>query len=209
MRIAVVAANGRTGKIFVEHALAAGHIIRAGIRGNNPFDTHPNLTVVQCDATDQQAVEELINGTDAAACFIGHVKNSPADIQTRAIKVLASAMKKQGITRLVSLTGTGVRSEGDNISLVDRALNVAVSLIDPARVQDGKNHANYLQQTGLDWTILRVLKLHSGSPKPFTLQPHGPAKWFVSRQEVAAATLQVLEQNTYIKQAPIVSPVHL
>ena len=35
MKIAVIAANGRAGKAFVETALAAGHSVRAGVFGKS------------------------------------------------------------------------------------------------------------------------------------------------------------------------------
>ena len=77
MNIAVVAANGRSGRAFVEQALAAGHSIRAGVHSGS-LTSHPNLTVVECDATVPSDVENLIKDQDAVVSFIGHVKGSPA-----------------------------------------------------------------------------------------------------------------------------------
>ncbi len=59
MNIAVIAANGRSGKIFVERALAAGHYIRAGVHNGNTLTTHPKLTIVECDATKKQMLINL------------------------------------------------------------------------------------------------------------------------------------------------------
>ena len=205
MKIAVIAANGRSGKVFVEQALAAGHSIRAGVRGEGIPAEHPNLTIVPCDATNAQDVERLIKGQDIVISFIGHVKNSPARVQTEAMRTLERAMTKQGITRLVSLTGTGVRMPGDKIGLVDWFLNTSIRYIDPARIQDGKDHVAFLQQSSLDWTVIRVLKLQNIAPKPFTLRSHGPTKWVVGREEVAQAALQVIEEKSFIKDAPIIS----
>jgi putative NADH-flavin reductase len=204
MHIAVIAANGRSGQAFVEAALVAGHIIRAGVRGKSYLQPHPNLTVVECDATDAAQLESLLSGQEAVASFIGHVKGSEPNVQTVAIQKVVDVMKQLGIKRLVSLTGTGVRFAGDRISLVDRLLNLSIRLIDPARVNDGKHHVDVLKTSDLDWTVVRVLKLQNTSPKPFALLEHGPTKWYVSRQEVAQAVLQVLEQQSFIKQAPII-----
>lgn len=205
MNIAVIAANGRSGKAFVEQALAVGHSIRAGVHKGNTLTSHPQLTIIECDATNHADVEKLIQGQDAVVSFIGHVKGSPAQVQTDAMRVIVAAMQHQGITRLVSLTGTGVRFPGDHISLVDRFLNAGISIIDSQRIQDGKDHVAVLQQTDLDWTVIRVLKLQNITPKPFSLKINGPTKWMVGREEVAQAVLQVLEQNSFIKSAPIIS----
>jgi len=203
MKIAVIAASGRSGKIFVEHALAAGHEVRAGVFHNNNLSPQERLSIVTCDATNTNDLAKLISGQDAVVSFIGHVKGSPPHVQADAMRAIAEVMQAQHVTRLVSLTGTGVRFPGDHITLVDRILNISIQLIDPDRVQDGKDHVEVLKQSSLDWTVLRVLKLQNTEPKPFSLREHGPTKWYVSREEVADAALQVLEQNSFIRQAPI------
>ena len=137
MKLAVIAANGRSGKIFVEHALAAGHSVRAGIHHANSLSPHAQLEVIPCDATSVDDLTKLLKDQDAAVSFIGHVKGSPPHVQTDAMQALVSVMRTRGVTRVISLTGTGVRFPGDKISMIDRLLNLSISIIDPARVKDG------------------------------------------------------------------------
>ncbi len=205
MNIAVIAANGRSGKVFVELALAAGHSVRAGVYKSNNLKPHSNLTVVECDATNKEDLSNLIAAQQVVVSFIGHVKGSPKHVQTNAMRELYAVMQSKKITRLVTLTGTGVRFPGDKITLIDRLLNVSIGIIDPARIQDGKDHVSFLQNTNLDWTVIRVLKLQNVKPRPFTLKQNGPTKWVVGREEVAEAVLQVIEQESFIHQAPIIS----
>lgn len=203
MIIAVIAANGRTGSAFVRSALMAGHTVRAGIHGKDPLKSHDNLTTFECDATNPDDLERLIKGSDAVASFIGHTKNSPRYVQSDAIRHLLKVSEKMGITRIVSLTGTGVRMPGDKITLMDRVLNLSISLIDPARVRDGIQHANILKQSNSEWTILRVLKLQNTPSRPFQLLANGPTKLFVSRQDVAKAALDVIEDHSFVRKMPI------
>lgn len=206
MNIAVIAANGRSGQVFVKAALAAGHVVRAGVHGeNHSLPKHPRLSIMQCDATNEADLTNLFQGQEAVVSFIGHVKGSPAHVQTEAIKAALRVMKTQGIRRITSLTGTGVRFKGDKIPLYDRFLNFSIGIIDPARIKDGINHVNVLKSSNSDWTVLRVLKLQDVKSSPYTLKPHGPTKLYVSREEVASATLEVLEQNSFVKEAPILS----
>ena len=156
------------------------------------------------NATNETNVRALIAHQDAVASFIGHVKGSAPDVQTEATKTLISSMGLEGVKRIISLTGTGVRFTGDKIPLIDRFLNLAVSIVDPYRVTDGRNHVEILKQSTLDWTVIRVLKLQNVSPKPFSLREHGPTKLYVSRDEVAAAALEIIEDGSFIKQAPII-----
>jgi putative NADH-flavin reductase len=165
----------------------------------------PGLQCVPCDATRSADVARVIAGQDAVVSLIGHVKDSPATVQTDAMRVLVASMQAANIRRLVSLTGTGVRLPGDRITLIDRVLNAAVLFVDKARVTDGRNHAAVLQESQLDWTVIRVLKLQNTAPKPFVLTTHGPTRAYVSREEVATAILDVLESGSFIRQSPIIS----
>jgi putative NADH-flavin reductase len=204
MKIAVIAANGRLGRVFVEEALMAGHIVRAGVRGQSNFVPHPNLEVIRCDATDPQDLKSLLQGQDVVVSCLGHVRGSAADVQTVATRAIIQVMLQLGIVRFVDVTGTGVRVKGDKIGIVDLLLNLAITIIDPARVKDGRDHSTILQNSSLDWTTIRVLKLQNSPAKPFSLNLHGPTKWLTGRREVARAMLQVIEQHEFIKQTPII-----
>lgn len=149
MKIAVVAANGRSGQAFVTQALNNGHHIRGGYFGNNNLPRGANIEALKCDATSLQDVAKLISGCNAVVCLIGHTKNSPPEVQASAIANVVNAMDQLGIKRLVSLTGTGVRMAGDEVTLIDRILNRGVALVDPERVVDGKNHFEIIKSTSI------------------------------------------------------------
>jgi putative NADH-flavin reductase len=205
MRIAVIAANGRLGKVFVETALQAGHSVRAGIRGKDTLTPHALLEVVACDATNADDLKVLFRDQEVVVSAIGHVKGVAPNVQTLATEALVSVMNELSITRFVDVTGTGVRFPGDHITLIDRVLNMAVSIIDKDRVQDGRDHQEVLKKSNLDWTTIRLLKLQNVADRPYSLSLHGPTKWYVGRSEVAKAMLQVIEEHTFIKQSPIIS----
>jgi putative NADH-flavin reductase len=204
MKIAVIAASGRTGRVFVKEAIAAGHTVRAGVRDMKQRKNDSRVTYVQCDAMNKQDVRNLLKQQDAVVSFIGHVKGSPATLQTKAIEVVLDAMHDHGMNRIVSLTGTGVRLDGDTITLMDRLMNGSIALIDPKRIRDGIMHFELLKDSDLDWTVVRVLKLQNIATRPFTLREQGPTKIVVSRREVAKACVQILEDNSFIHQAPMI-----
>lgn len=205
MKLAIIAANGRTGRAFVEAALAAGHSLRAGARRGKIELQHPMLEIIACDATKLADVRRLIHDQDAVISLLGHVRGSGATVQTKATYILVEAMALENVQRVVSLTGTGVRFPMDKISLVDWFMNSSISLIDPKRIADGRRHAIVLQASTCDWTLLRVLKLTPGIAQPYRLTLHGEAKWFVSRATVAQAILEILGDDKTIQTAPIIS----
>lgn len=202
--IAVVGASGKSGRAFVKAALEAGYRIRAGVRSRQ-IDPAPNLEIIRCDATNPQEVAALIEGCEVVVSLLGHVRHSAPDMQTMAIKVIIEQMQKQGLRRLLSLTGTGVRRPLDTPSFIDKVANKAITLIDPQRIHDGIQHAAIIEHSPLDWTVLRVLKLTDGHAGSFTLSEHGPAKSFTSREEVAQAILEILADDRWIRTFPIVS----
>jgi putative NADH-flavin reductase len=205
MRIAVIAANGRLGKVFVESALRAGHSVRAGVRGEHTLTLHPQLQVVTCDATQLTDVRMLFQDCEVIVSAIGHVKNSAPDVQTIATKAAIAVMKELDIRRFVDVTGTGVRFPGDTLAIIDWILNLAVRVVDGSRVKDGRRHQELLKSSDLDWTTIRILKLQNLAKRPYALTLHGPTKWYVGREEVAAAMLEVIQKHSFIGQAPIIS----
>ncbi|MEO5691291.1 MAG: NAD(P)H-binding protein [Candidatus Saccharimonadales bacterium] len=205
MKIAVIGANGKTGQILVNEAVQRGHSVRAGVFRTNTFKTSDYIESVHCDAMKLEDVTKLIKGCDAVVSLIGHIPNSPAFVQTTAISNVLSAMKAQRITRIVSLTGTGVRMPGDKPSLIDHVLNVGIKIIDGDRIRDGIAHADVLRESDADWTIIRVLKLTDLPMHSYTLTSGGPARTLVSRAAVSEAIIEVLTQKTHYKEAPVIS----
>lgn len=200
----MIAADGRLGRAFVAEALSRGHHVRAGVRGEIVSSSDPNLEFVQCDATDQAQVKNLISGQDVVVSCIGHVKGSPADVQTVATQVVLNAMNELGVKRFVDVTGTGARFPGDKVTLIDRFLNLAVGIIDPERIKDGKDHMKILQSSTVEWTTIRFLKLQNVHAQSFVLLLNGPTKLYVGREEAAKAMLQVIEDRSFIQQSPII-----
>ena len=205
MRIAVIAASGRSGRAFVGEALAEGHTVHAGIRGENPFDEHDGLTVFQCDATNISQVTTLIERCDAVVSLIGHIKGSDAFVQTTAMKTLVRAAEVAGVRRIVSLTGVGV---GTRHGWLRKPLDIMAAVMgrfNVDRLRDGIAHAEVLEDSQLDWTVLKVLLLSDAAPGTFRLKARGIVKAPTPRREVARAILQVLERNSFVRGYPIIT----
>ena len=203
--VAVLGADGRSGRECVSALLAAGYKVRAGVHSGK-LPQHDRLTQQHCDVMSQAEVRSLLKNADVVVSLIGHGKNSPKNLQTTAIKNCITALKNNPSARLISLTGTGVRLSGDKPSLIDRILNISIKLIDPNRIQDGIEHAKVLQTSSADWTILRVLKLtggkHEGRPQ---LTSGGPAELFTPRARVAATIVDIIKTDSYHCQMPVIS----
>lgn len=186
-RILIIGANGRTGV----HLVALLGDRAKAFQGN---------------VLDYDNVRAQLKDCDGVISVIGHTKRSIESLQTTAMLNITRAMQEYRVKRIISLTGTGVRLDGDKISFIDRLLNLAVILVDRTRVKDGRNHAGVLQSSSLNWTIVRVLKLtNSARQNPWSLTEHGPAEAFVSRESVAEAILYCLDNDKFINMMPVIS----
>ena len=68
MNLVVLGATGRTGRLVVEQALAAGHTVTALVRSPEKLTAgHSNLRVVRGEATETAAVSSALEG---AATFV-------------------------------------------------------------------------------------------------------------------------------------------
>lgn len=205
MKIAIIAANGKSGQALVKAALEHGHYVRAGVHGKHTLPKNDHLEIIRCNAMNSADVSSLVSGSDVVVSLIGHVKKSPNYLQSIAITNALTAMKRSNINRIASLTGTGARMPGDKPDVIDLLLNAGVKSLDSKRVVDGIRHLEILRNSSVDWTVLRVLKLTSGRSRPFHLSRSGPAELFSSRAEVAEAILHVIETDSYKQQAPVLT----
>ena len=204
--IGVVGAGGKSGRVFIDAALDAGFYVKAGVLHTLLERQHPNLVVMACDGTSMGAVDQLVAGCDVVVSLIGHNRRSSATVQTDTMRNIVASMQTHQVRRLISLTGTGVRQPGDRLGFFDRIANIAIKVVDPLRVSDGIKHVEVIQESRLDWTVLRVLKLTKTTQYvPVTLSPHGPAELFTSRARVAQAILDVIIHRRYIRKFPVIT----
>jgi putative NADH-flavin reductase len=67
MRITVSGANGATGRLLTEQALAVGHDVAAATRRPADFPiTHERLSAMEADAHDGQAVSPAVKAARAS-----------------------------------------------------------------------------------------------------------------------------------------------
>lgn len=207
LTIAVLGANGRSGEFFVREALKHGYKVKAGIFSGD-LPPSENLEVLRCNVMDQDDINKICDGVDVVVSLIGHGRKSPADLQQMAMKNIIIALADKPNTRLITLTGTGVRCVGDKPSLIDRFLNFGIKKVDPQRISDGVKHVDILKASNISWTVIRVLKLTNGDNMgEVTMNLTGPAELFTPRARVARAIIQIIDNNLYQKECPIITGV--
>lgn len=208
MKICVFGADGRTGVDVVRYAHDRGFEVRAFVYSDGSNIHFPDGVEIQKgNVMNYEQVENAVQNVDAVISVLGHIKGSDPRMQTKGIANIVRAMEAHGVKRVLSLTGTGARAVGDTPSFLDRFLNLGVTWIDPERIRDGIEHVKVLEQSGLEYTILRVLKLgNSNAEAHRVLLTHGgPAELVTSRKKVAKALVDLVQDKEFIGKQPVVS----
>lgn len=206
--LAIFGGTGRTGKPLIEQALNQGYSLRVLVRTPGKLTVNDaNLTVIQGDIMRADDVTKTISGADAVISVIGHVKGSPKTLQATATRHIIHAMQQQGITRILSLTGAGVRVPEDNPKVIDRIFGALLGLISKDILEDAKTHAELLKASGLEWTLVRGPMLTEGQ-----LTQHYKVGYVgkdsgtrISRADLAHFMLKELEDRKFVSKAPVVT----
>jgi uncharacterized protein YbjT (DUF2867 family) len=186
MNLAVLGATGRTGRLVVEQALAAGHTVTALARSPEKLTSgNSNLRVITGEATDTAAVSRALEGADAVISTLG---GNGSVIQDSTPAIVAAA-HQTGVSRLVVLSSFFV--ERDRLDAVTRLLTgIAMG----ALIRDKSAGAQVLRRSDLEWTIVYASLLTDGRPKgSVTVLPERAKRHLsqkVTRADVAAWMVQ-------------------
>jgi len=186
MNIVVLGATGRTGRLVVEQALAAGHTVTALVRSPEKLAvSNPNLNVVAGQATDPSAVARVLDRADALISTLGGGGSVISD-STRAI---VEAAHRAGVNRVVLLSSFVV--ERDRFNPVTRLLT---GLAMGSMIKDKSAGEKALRESNLDWTIVYASFLTDGPAGGHVAVLTEKGRWTLSykiaRADVAAWLLR-------------------
>ncbi|MER7360964.1 NAD(P)-dependent oxidoreductase, partial [Nonomuraea dietziae] len=165
MRIAVFGANGPTGRLLTDQALAAGHQVAAITRQPDSFPLrHDRLEVVGADVLDPVAVDAAVAERDAVLSTLGvPAGKEPISTYSRGVANIVTAMKRHRARRLAVVSSSGVDphpySEGG--FLFNRLLLPYVTrVLGKTLYDDMRRMETLVRASDLDWTILRPSGLY-------------------------------------------------
>lgn len=207
--IAVFGGTGKIGRRVLERALASGFAVRALVRDPGKLlVSSDRLTVVQGDVLDPAAVDQTVAGADVVLSLFGQVKGSPHTLQADGTRNIVTAMDRHGVHRIVSLSGGGLAAEGkDHPKLPDRIIRLLLKTLSGHVLADAENHLQVLQDSGLEWTVVRGPRLTdkpaTGSYRVGWVGVNASTR--IGRDDLADFILTQVTDRTYIRQMPFVS----
>jgi uncharacterized protein YbjT (DUF2867 family) len=202
MRIAVLGASGRTGRVVVARALAAGHDVRAVVRSADraPAGSTPALA----DALDIPALTEAFLGMDAVISCLGHVKGQgDGTLLASSSRATLEAMAGSGVDRFVVVSASGAFVGGDD-PLTRFIAKPILNRILRENMDDTRAMEAVLRASGVDWTALRPSQLVDKPGKANyrrRIELSLPWGFQTSYNTVARAALDALEKPDWVGHA--------
>jgi putative NADH-flavin reductase len=216
MNIAIFGANGPTGRLLTEQALAAGHTVTAFTRHADAFPIrHDQLRVIEGDAVDLVAVRTAVAGQDAVLSTLGtKFSRKPITLYSAAITNVIQAMHDHGVRRLVcvssSATDPVTRSSDTGGGVVfEKVLKPFIAnVVGKTMYADMLRMEHLVKASDLDWTIVRPSGLfETPTVTDFRLAEGSLREHFTSRTDLAACLLQQASSDQYLRKAVAVATV--
>jgi putative NADH-flavin reductase len=216
MRILLLGATGRTGKLLLEQALQRSHTVNVLVRDKNKINGNDHrVTVFEGSPLDKSALENAMKGCEGilSALNISRTSDwpwaklrSPKDLLSSVMKSIIEVATKQNINRIIFTSAWGVAETKKDIPgwfrwFIDNS-NIRYPYLDHERQED------LLKETSLRWTSVRLAGLTNSKKKKEVIvsinnnpKPH----LMIGRRNVATFMLDVLEKNLYVRETVAVS----
>jgi uncharacterized protein YbjT (DUF2867 family) len=209
MKILLLGATGRTGKLIIEEALKRGHKISAIARNPEKLKDF-KIDITQGTPYDYATVEKALTGCDAVINTLNVSRKSdnpwaaiaaPKDMISLSASNTVKAMERAGIKRFVALGAIGAGRSWKSAPLVLK-LMVSISNLRFAFTDHGKQE-KILEDSAIDYTICRAPMLSTEmNPSGAIAVSEGekPASFVLSRNSAAEFFINIIENNLYIRE---------
>ncbi|QSB15943.1 NAD(P)H-binding protein [Natronosporangium hydrolyticum] len=210
MRIAVVGANGRTGRLTVEQALTRGHQVAALARQEfRATRSQPGLTTSVVDVLDRDAVAAGLAGVDAVISTLGIGTSKAASVTySQGVANLLHGMQRHGIKRIIVVSAMPVGPWSEHARFDRYVVLPLLERFFGATYRDMRRMEEILAGSEVEWTSIRPPRL---TDKPATggyrLSTAGPLPKarVLTYPDLAAALLDAVGRDELSGQAAYVA----
>lgn len=207
MRVLIIGASKGIGLETTRQALDAGHDVRALARSATAIAvSNPSLEKMRGDALKSENVEAALVGVDVVIQTLGVGLGDlfqPVHLFSDATRVLIAAMRRQGVKRLICVTGFGAGDSRASISCLQR---LPFQIVFGRAYDDKSLQEQLIKESELDWTIARPGVLTSGPRTGHYRILSEASQWrngIISRADVAEFLVRQIGDQTYIRKTPV------
>jgi uncharacterized protein YbjT (DUF2867 family) len=209
MRILLLGATGRTGKLVIEEAIRRGHNISAIARDPEKLKDY-QINITQGTPYDFETVEKALSGCEAVINTLNISRKSdnpwatlvsPIDLISKSATNAVTAMKNAGVKRFIALSTIGAGSSWKTTSAILKFI-VSISNLKYAFRDHGKQE-EILQNSSVEYTICRAPMLSTVTNTKGAVavkEEENPPKMVLSRNSAAEFFIKIIENNEHIRE---------
>jgi putative NADH-flavin reductase len=216
MKILIIGATGRTGRLIVEEALKQGYDLNVLVRDKNkmPFSSK-SIKVYQGTPTSRTDLAAAMQGCDLIISALGIVRASDApwsklitakNFISESIKNAIAEADQQNLKRLITISAWGVGETKKQVPFWLRWL-IDYTNMGPVYAEHEKEE-KLLANSDLNWTAVRPVAL-SDSKKTkalkVSLNNFPKPSLQISRQSVAKFIVDIVKSDKYDRKSPTIS----
>ena len=208
MKTLVIGATGKTGRLVVERALAAGHQVVALVHSPEEDQKHPlpaGAEVVHGDVQNPSRLEYAMEGCQAVIDALGN--KSPiasTTLEQSAAKVVLDTMDRVGVKRLIIISVLGVAESKPQAGFFYE--HVLMPTLLHGAMPDKAAMEQEVQHSHVDWVIVRPPMLKDGdSVGPAQIVEEGGKAHKITRADLAQFLVDQLTSDAYLHRAVTVA----
>ncbi len=211
MKLLVLGASGRTGKLIVDQALSRGHQVTAMVRNPDSLANQNGLTIIKGTPTDLTELAAAEQGADATLVALNNPRTSDAPwskplTTEKILTKVAQNIIALGNKRVVFLSAIGV---GDSFKDTAWFMRFMIQRTNMSYAYADHNNAEQaFRASDASWTLVRAMGLsNSGKEKELIVGTATTPKpgMMVRRSTVARFMLDCAENGSHIGDTPVVS----
>jgi uncharacterized protein YbjT (DUF2867 family) len=205
MRILILGATGRTGRLLAAELLGAGDDLVALVRDPARLAIPgAHLEVVTGSSTDPAALARGLAGVGAVVSALGPGRGD-THLHQQTAQALIPQMVAAGVTRFVGISGASVVLPGDRRGRYDAAVTAVVRRLGGAYTEDKAAEAAAYVAADIEWTLVRPGRLTDGpATGRVKSSANTPVGWSIRRADLAQFLAAELRENRYLRAAPFV-----
>jgi len=203
-KIAVIGGTGKAGRYLLQQLVSQNYSIRALTRNRHNLEETKHVEKVIGDVTDYESVYNLVDGCDALISTLGQTKGENP-VFSLAAKNIVKAMENLNIKRYIVLTGLTLDVQSDNKGFRTRMKSLVMKLLFRSIILDKQQEYKILQDSTLDWTIVRVPFIELTDNHKDTGTSLDDCKGSgISSTDLAKFLVSQIEDKRFLRKAPFI-----
>ncbi len=210
----VLGGSGRTGIHVLRQAVERGHRVRALVRNPAALDAPEGVELVAGTPADIDDLRRAADGVDAVVSALNNSRASdnpwaksvsPPNFMTDATRDMLTVMNEKGIRRIAVASTLGAGDSWPSLNPLFK------TLIRTSGIRHGYNDHHgvdaVVRSSDAEWVLARSVALSDAPPRgPLraALVGEGKPGMTVSRSEVARFLLDALDDDTWLRRAPLI-----